>query len=60
MIRYKKGGRMQVRMFFAAVALAIVETAIADVAIETSAFKLVIGDDATAKSLVVKSNGEEM
>ena len=44
----------------AATVAAIAGVAVADVTIETSAFKLVIGDDATAKSLVVKSNGEEM
>ena len=35
-------------------------TAAADVTVETKAFKLVINDDATAKSLVIKANGEEM
>ena len=34
--------------------------ATADVLVETSAFRLTIGDDATAKSLVVKATGEEM
>ena len=32
----------------------------ADVTVETAAFRLVLGDDATVRSLVVKSNGEEM
>lgn len=47
---------MPVLCFFAAVAPA----AVGDVTVETKAFKLVIGDDALAKSLVIKETGEEM
>ena len=44
-------------MFFAAGVAACIASA--DVSLETADFRLVLGDDACAKSLVVKSSGEE-
>ena len=35
------------------------ESATADVVLENAAFRLTVGDDAVAKSLVIKANGEE-
>ena len=41
-------------------ALSALMTASADVVVENAKFKLVLGDNARAKSLVVKATGEEM
>ena len=48
-------GKMTVLAMTAAMAC----TSVADVVVDTENFKLVIGDDAAAKSLVVKATGEE-
>ena len=42
-----------------AIAVACAMPALSDVVLENDAFKLVVGDDARAKSLVVKATGEE-
>jgi hypothetical protein len=42
-----------------ALAVAWAMPALSDVVLENDAFKLVVGDDARAKSLVVKATGEE-
>ena len=52
--------KFPMNMVFAAAASAAVMSAnAADVVIENEAFRLVVGDDAKAKSLVVKATGEE-
>ena len=43
-----------------ALALLMAASAMADVLVETPAFRLTISDEAVAKSLVVKATGEEM
>ena len=42
-----------------ALAMACAMPALSDIVLENDAFKLVVGDDARAKSLVVKATGEE-
>ena len=42
-----------------ALAVAWAMPALSDIVVENDAFKLVVGDDARAKSLVVKATGEE-
>ncbi|MBQ3747145.1 MAG: hypothetical protein II863_07020 [Kiritimatiellae bacterium] len=42
-----------------AIAVACAMPALSDIVLENDAFKLVVGDDARAKSLVVKATGEE-
>ena len=42
-----------------ALAVAWAMPALSDIVLENDAFKLVVGDDARAKSLVVKATGEE-
>ena len=49
--------RITLLTFLAAVSAAC--AAMGDVAVETDTFRLVVGDDAAAKSLVVKATGEE-
>lgn len=51
---------MRKSLAFLACACAAVSAARADVVLETESFKLALGDDAKAKSLVLKANGEEL
>ena len=56
-MRMKMGRVATVSILALAVAWAM--PALSDVVVENDAFKLVVGDDARAKSLVVKATGEE-
>ena len=47
------------RISLVAVAAAVASAALGDITFENDGFRLVIGDDAAAKSLVVKATGEE-
>ena len=60
MMRGPNGMKLPRGVFLlAAAAVAALSANAADVVIENEAFKLVVGEDARAKSLVVKSTGEE-
>ena len=59
-MKHNTKGKTMTRYALTAVAVAGAFAAFGDIAFENRNFRFVLGDDATAKSLVVKATGEEM